>query len=456
MKGKSLQLLIDELNKAERHQVLNSCKRSGDKRHLALYELMKSSYAGKKEFSEYLDKCSKRLYDKKYNAAEQDKIQRRFIDFSVKEIENIKIKNFLSVNLAERNHLLSEIYNHSSPEILFRYVQKSAELSKNSNRSIYAEAIDREIQLRSYTHTKKEITQLRQLLVIKNGLIQKNYHGELSRIYELLSLLEFEDRELTQELGALILHEEEAEALIGLSAGMPEEAEYLVARARFVFYEREKFNAVLQRAKESVRKIKSIPDHKKLNEKVVFIDVLHHFHFGFPAGELAEKAKPLISSSDELHVFYSHFFRLLAQAEKDRMKCDVKEIQKIKFSEQNEFRKDFLLALAAFAKKDHAVAIKKLAGLTYHDNHQLSLWARVMEITIHLEKGNDQLCESLLNRFKRTVISSKTRLFTHNSAVFSLKILQNALRGKKAEKPISGLTCLHTFLLPLDNTRKSN
>jgi len=456
MKGKSLQLLIDELNKAERHQVLNSCKRSGDKRHKVLYELMKSSYSGKREFSELLDKHSGKLYEKKYTSAEQDKIQRRFIDFAVKEIENIKIKNFLGENPAERNHLLSKIYEKNPGEIFQRYVQKSAELSKNKNREIYADAIDRQIVFNSSSHTKKEISGLRNLLIIKNTLIQKNYHGELSRIYELLSLLDFEDKELTEELKPLILHDNEVEMLIGLSAGSPEEIIYLLSKARFQFYETKKFNELIHRAETAVKKLQFHEEYKKLLSKIAIIKSLHGFHFGETASSLAEMTKPLADTEDEIQLFYYHLFRVLVQASKDRLKADPKEVQKLKFSAGNEFRKDFLLALISFSRKDQVVAIKKIQDLSYHDNPQISAWSKILEIKIHLEKGNTMLCESLINRLKRALFSSKNKHFTLNSSHFSLKMLNSALIGKWPEKPGTGITCLHSFLLSLDKTPKSN
>lgn len=403
-----------------------------------------------------LDKNSPKLYDKKYSANEQDKIQRRFIDFAVKEIENIKIKNYLGDFAEERNHLLSKIYERSTREIYLRYVQKSNELSKNKKKEIYGDAIDRLIDLNSSSHTKKEIAELRNLLVIKNALIQKNYHGELSRIYELLSLLDFEDKEISAELSQLILKEDELEMLIGLCAGTPEEIIYLLSNARFQFYDTKKFKELIHRSESTLKKLQFHPENKKLAAKIAIIKSLHAFHFGETPSLLAEMAKPLENSTDEIQLFYFHLFRLLAQANKERLKTDGKEIQKCKFSKENEFRKDFLLALAAFSLKDQSVALKKLQELAYHDNPQISIWAKIMEIKIHHEKGNTMLCESLINRLKRALFSSKNKLFTLNSGGFSLKWLNSEMAGKRHEKGNPGITCLHAFLLSLDKTHKSN
>ena len=96
MKGKKLHSLVKSMSKPERHQLLNSCKRSGDKRHKALYEFLKGNYAEKNQFTQALDRVADFLFMSKENVKEVDQIERdknlrRFIDFAVKEIENMKM-----------------------------------------------------------------------------------------------------------------------------------------------------------------------------------------------------------------------------------------------------------------------------------------------------------------------------------------------------------------------------
>lgn len=452
MKGKSLFLLIDELNKAERHQLLNVCKRSGDKRHAALYQLMKKSNGQKDEFEHLLDLCAKPLYGGKKDEHEKDKIQRRFIDFSLKEIEQVKLKNFLGENQLMRNFLLSRIYtSKGDPAVELRYLERTGEYSEKENdRFMTAYFIDRMMEHTSKTHTKKEMQHLKQLLIQKNALIQKSYHGELARVYDLLSVLTFEDTELTEGMKALVLTDDEVEVLIQLSSGSTEEVEYLLASARFVFYDEKLFSVRIRKVADALKRMKASKDLFKLKNKYTFLLLQHQFHFGESASVILNQAENLKDSENGLELFYYHLIRILAAAEKKKPLPDSKEIQKIKMEEENQFRKDFLLALIYFLQKDFSPALKKLNQLSYVSNFQLSTWSRLMEFAIHLSKANLNLCESLSGRISRHFLSNKGKRFTLNSSKVTFQRLNDELKGKTSTRKSAGseaLCCLQYNIL---------
>ncbi|HCA82186.1 MAG TPA: hypothetical protein DEP18_00245, partial [Flavobacteriales bacterium] len=166
MKGKSLFLLIGELNKAERHQLLNTCKRSGDKRHLVLYQLMKKHTGTKDTFEDVLFSVAKPLFGGEKDEKEKDKTVRRFIDFSLKEIEQIKLRNFLQEDQLLRHFLLSRIYeSKGDASIERRYLERTGELSDQlHDRFMKAYYVDRMVDHTSRTHTKKEMKILQELL----------------------------------------------------------------------------------------------------------------------------------------------------------------------------------------------------------------------------------------------------------------------------------------------------
>jgi hypothetical protein len=451
MKGKSLFLLINELNKAERHQLLNTCKRSGDKRHNSLYQLVKRSTGVKDTFEQLLDQCAKPLYGNHKSEGDQDKIQRRFIDFSIKEIESIKLRNFLAEDQLLRHYLLMRIYEGKGDETIEgRYLEKTGELAiKGQERVFEAIYLDRKIAHTSRTHTKKEIFNLRDLLVQKNQLIQKDYHCELARIYDLLSFLNFEDKESVSSLKELILSDEEVNALVTLASGSPEEVDYLVARARFSFYKQDEFNHLIQPALAAVKKIRNEREKERLVRKIAFVRTLNAFQFGAEPAVLLELSEPLKTSPNGKEVFYFHLFRILDLHHRKKPLPEAREINKLKMEAENEFRTQFLLALIAFLHKDYGQSLRKLNELAYSTNFQLATWSRMMEFRIHMIKGNYSLCDSLGGRITRHFQGNKGKEFTLDSSKLLFTVMNEEMKVKAGKaKPVKlAMTCLHRAIL---------
>jgi len=198
---------------------------------------MKKHTGTKDTFEDVLFSVAKPLFGGEKDEKEKDKTMRRFIDFSLKEIEQIKLRNFLQEDQFLRHFLLSRIYeSKGDASIERRYLERTGELSDQlhdrfnqlHDRFMKAYYVDRMVDHTSRTHTKKEMKILQELLAEKNALIQKNYHAELARIYDLLSVLRFEDKELAEGLKGLVLEDDEVDMLIALSGGSPEEIDYLV------------------------------------------------------------------------------------------------------------------------------------------------------------------------------------------------------------------------------------
>lgn len=451
MKGKSLFQLLNELNKAERHQLLNVCKRSGDKRHSALYQLAKRSNGAKDSFEDLLDQCARPLYGSK-NEKEIDKTQRRFIDFSLKEIEQIKLKNFLGEDLLLRNFLLSRIYEgKGDASIESRYLERTGELAeKAGDRFMTDYFIDRMVDLTSRAYTKKDMQKLRVLLIRKNSLIQKSYHSELARIYELLSVLNLEDTTLMEGLKSLVLKEEEVDVLVSLAAGSSEAAAYLIARSRFAFFDQELFQKSATQAQHAIKKLKDPTEKNNLQKKLDLLRCQHRFHFGAGSEELLDTARLLAETNSGMERFYYHLFRILAAHEKKKPLPDSKEIQKLKMEVENEFRREFLVALLNFLNGDYGPALKRINQLSYVSNFQISAWSRLIEFRIHLNKGNISLCESLSGRINRHFSANKGKAFTLNSGTGLFQQLNDELKGKsrsKGRKQIQAITCLHSAIM---------
>jgi hypothetical protein len=447
MKGKSLYLLIEELNKAERHQLLNACKKTGDKRHGSLYELVKKSGSSKNNFADLLMGCAENLFEGKKDEKEKDKILRRFIDFAVKEIEQIKLRNFLAEENLLRNYLLSMIYKPQE-EIFERYLEKTGELSENRNENISGFFLDNKIELTSRIHNKKELRILRDLLVEKNKRIQKNYHAELSKIYELLSLLYLEDEDLMKELRGLILTNEEAGELIALSSGSAEGVRYMLSKARFSFFDEKSFAVQISEAEKEAKKLRTDSKTSELGEQIRLLRALHFFHFGKQADELVRITKGLESSHDSVVKFYAYLFMILDAAKRKAALPEMKELNKLKMEPENEFRKEFLISLALFLKEDYSGSLKLLNQLSYVSNTEVACWSRLMELRLHIMKENDSLCESLAGRIQRYFQANEGKRFMAPSNKSTFRSLLEMMKGKRVSgDKMRGISALHALII---------
>jgi hypothetical protein len=451
MKGKALFLLVEELNKAERHQLLNTCKRSGDKRHSALYNLMMKHSGSKEGFETLLFSVAKPLFSGEKDEKEKDKTLRRFIDFSIKEIEQVKLKNFLQEDQLLRHFLLSRIYeSKGDSSIEKRYLERTGELSEQLNdRFMKAYYVDRMVDHTSRTHTKKEMKILRELLSEKNNLIQKSYHAELARVYDLLSVIQFEDNDLAQGLSGLVLKDDEVEVLLSLAAGSPEEIDYLIARARFSFFEPKRFQSDVSQAMQSIKKIRDGREKERLNRKIAFLRCQHAFHFGESPAKLQEYARPLEGSANGLELFYFHLFRILDLHSRKKALPEPRELAKLPMEPENYFRIEFLQAFVFFLRGEASACIKLFNQLSYVANFQVSTWSRLMELRIHLNKGNLNLCDSLSGRLLRHFQGNKGKDFTLSSSKELFGRMQDELKvrtPKKAAKTQVSLTALHQVI----------
>ena len=151
MIGQKLFLVLSRLSTAERKFFFLRAKKTEDKRFKQFVFLLGKKGFSTAEFQTSLDIIKKEIATNNSNEKEMQDALRRFIDFCIKEVENLKIELYIKSNFKTRNFILSEIYDHSSSrEIHEDYLNK---LDKFSD--------EKDFWLKNYYVTKMSAIKLR-------------------------------------------------------------------------------------------------------------------------------------------------------------------------------------------------------------------------------------------------------------------------------------------------------
>lgn len=451
MIGKSLLVLLNELTKPERHLLVNICKKSKDKRHYALYILLRNTTAASFDFEKAVYKSCLQLIKSK-KESEKHKTIRRFIDFAVKEIENIKIKNFINYNLSERNYLLGKIFTISNNKQLTEYYFNKA----STFNTVWFAAEKKEQQLQallnnvSVSNNKKSLKALKALVVEKNELTQKIYHSSLSGIYERLSFLAMEDISVVKdkELKELILTENEINQLLKIAVNTVEEFRYRLARLRFLFYNNDFHHVKKAVLKKLMQSTLREDDKKSIQLQIAYLSMLHDFNNGVDACKINFSIN---SNSYEQEKFYYYLINLLSQYEN---KITVSLNTKLKFSNTNKDLQIFLELMENFLNRNFTKCIKPVGVMAYSEHFNIMAWSKLIELKLHLIKENYDYCESLIGRYDRFLKQHESKIFTAQSNKICFKILTNFLKNNKRILPpisqYSSLTCLHRAIININ------
>lgn len=431
MKGKKLHSLVKSLNKPERHQLLNNCKKSGDKRHKALYDFLKGNYAEQTQFDEALDHVedviNKSSDGKKKTENEKDKNLRRFIDFAVKEIENLKMINLLKENHLLRNYLMSSIFTHSpSTDLFLEYTKKTLSESKKA-KDLYltSKALEMEIQAKYLSQTDKNLHRVSEAAAERIQVINDLYHNSLSSSYNVLSSCALDDKKAMSDLENFI-DEYEIDHIIGLGGNRSEVIEYKIAEMRMFFENPEKFRELNSEAEQMLSEFHLIEKNRlSFQRRLNYLQGLFVFNQGENLEEYIEIEERLLKLNHQLKypdsfAFFYYLLGLSVKKEYDKFDNAIKQYESLFIRKETAYMFDFLEAYRVLESGDVSGAIKRLNPLSYTNNYYIASWSRLLEIKAHFMKGNMKFCENLIQRMVRFEVKNPTRVFTKKSNAFIL------------------------------------
>lgn len=144
MIGQKLYFLLADLTTSERKYLFVKGKKSEDKRYASFITLLGKKRGSTADFQDALHKVKNQIAPGKSGDKEKSDTIRRFIDFCIKEIENLKIELYSQSNGKLRNYILAEVYDTS----------KTREVNEDYLKKLNKQTDDKDFWLKNYYITK--------------------------------------------------------------------------------------------------------------------------------------------------------------------------------------------------------------------------------------------------------------------------------------------------------------
>jgi hypothetical protein len=433
MIGQKLFLVLSRLSTAERKFFFLRAKKTEDKRFKQFVFLLGKKGFSTAEFQTSLDIIKKEIATNNSNEKEMQDALRRFIDFCIKEVENLKIELYIKSNFKTRNFILSEIYDHSSSrEIHEDYLNK---LDKFSD--------EKDFWLKNYYVTKMSAIKLRSqklsdledwksLLIKQKKLVQENYQHEIASVYDKISASFIDDKRSIDLLEGELKTEDDLLLQIALAKNDLVKASLYLTLARFFFKNEAKFKEYTNSSLKLLAN-QSEKEAQIIKRKLHFASFLQSFHFNHSYSETLNHIKQVLEINkkfdleDDKSVFYLFFLQLLKTDHSGEINVFETGYDAYFSHESTLYLKEFLQAFEFFSTNNYKSAKRLLTNLSYIDNPYLASWARLIEIVTNYKQGNTDFAETLLKSELKRMDSNKNRIFSMNSNLRLLKELSDRL-----------------------------
>jgi hypothetical protein len=423
MIGKKLLALLVDLTVSERRVLLNDSKKSQDKRHEAFIVLLTSKTNEKEKFISVLNKIGVDLTDPALPESEQNLKKRRFVDFAIKQVEEMKISSYLKNDLKLRNLVLSNVYDRKGTRgVMEGYLAQLGEIStQQKDLDLKNYFLSKSIELTPQSQTVKSVDSWRRLLSERLELIESRYKADKADLFDLVSISYLDNGTDFQELV-------EAYELSGDAGNLGKELEalnevsYKIADARINFTDTDRSVGSLEEADELVEAIEG-NDRKKLElkRKITYVKFLSAFHHGADTEaliQLIDKVLALDRTLDKEDLKVLLYRSALSAI--DGEEHETLEELKGKVNDDSQYMVDFVEALHLLAVGEDKAAKRLFQEVSYAGNPYVASWARVADVVVNAKQGNDDLVRSLLQRANRQLENHSSRVYSLNSSAIVL------------------------------------
>lgn len=368
--------------------------------------------------------------------AEQDKKQRRWIDFACKEIENQFINNHIAES-SKRNFELANIFDKRNNEDLTNYYNKLSLHSAQADNDAPSLINGYDMQLRwlGRNQTKKNIGAIGSLLLKRKEVTDQSYHEAMAYFYTVSSALYIDNpndaayREIApskHQFSELRHSAKEGHSYIL----------YLLAEVRFNFYNRKIFEKQLKEAFGALEDSHiDLKTKNFLERNCLYIKITGGLYYNFDMQSMIADAEKMFEIMLSYKIYDSigyflYLFLLLVDKKPEQYDRLVKKYNTMFYSLEN---KDYFLFLESFRlyqgrKSEQAIA--NLLHTSYSNSLYVAAWSRLLEIKIHSEDRDHRLVKVIIDRAKRFLkIHEGNRLIYEPMMSFLSKI-----EDKKAQK----------------------
>jgi len=441
MKGKKLNDLLNTLSKSNRHSIINKCKSSEDKRYKELYQLMVNYNRNNlSKLDVLLNEIGTRLIEN--NKDNQDKVTRRFIDFAINLLEDVLLQESLNSNYPLRSSMLANIFkNKNEIELQNTYLRKiyNYKLEKLDN-NIQEQYYEDSIINSSRSGKNNDMDKWWGLIDEKYMLSNRIYLEKITNIYELASTSFLVDKKYGTGLLSKMMNHKHINLLLNVVDDSVQALEIKMAEARFNFENYSKVYELLGEINNDVKQLNfsSEKDEDDILRKVYFLNFLVDFNYKSTLDEIIGSNKQMLALSqkyqrpDSLNKFYNLLIRLFDN-NNIHFDAEIESIKKDFVLHNDEYLLDFIQLYHSFINKDYKKSLRLVNGLSYAPNQYIRMWSKQLEILIHYNKGNTDLCEALLDRaFKQMKVMQTSPFTLSSSAMFMIKL--HELLGQKHPK----------------------
>lgn len=456
MLGQKLYNLILELNTSERKLLFYKAKRSDDKRHKQFVVLLGSKQQSAADFQYNLSLIKTQLSSKSHSEKEKNDFLRRFIDFCIKEIEDLKIEHYAKSNPEIRHYILSSAYNKINTKAIYQdYLTKLGTNTNDGNdywlRSYF---LTKMANIKLLNQTEDDFHDWRQLVSQQINLLQDFYQKELSSVYEKIASSYVDDKNSLSYFNAAYLKEDYIVKQMELAKSPKVKATFYLALSRFNIDDEVKYPMY---SSEAIRLIKNIPDLEAdfIRRKVFFASFLHTFHFSHSYAIIKNLLTKILvlnekNNSAEPKIYFYLFLLQIINDDKDGDVNVYKEKNVRKyFSEEGAlYFYHFLEALEYFKSQDYKNAKRIISNLSFVNNPYIASWSRCLEIVINYNQRNFDLTENLLKKEIKRLSTQTNRFFTINSSII-LIVKMGQLLGIKTPKLFQDFYIKTTKLSPI-------
>jgi hypothetical protein len=436
MIGQKLFLVLSRLSTAERKIFFLRAKKTEDKRFKQFVFLLGKKGFSTAEFQTSLDIIKKEIATNNSNEKEMQDALRRFIDFCIKEVENLKIELYIKSNFKTRNFILSEIYDHSSSrEIHEDYLNKLDKFSDEKDFWLKNYYITKMSTIKLRSQKLSDLEDWKSLLIKQKKLVQENYQHEIASVYDKISASYIDDKRSIDLLEGELKTEDDLLLQIALAKNDLVKASLYLTLARFFFKNEAKFK---EYTNSSLKLLANQSEKEALiiKRKLHFASFLQSFHFNHSYSETLNHIKQVLEINkkfdleDDKSVFYLFFLQLLKTDHSGEINVFETGYDAYFSHESTLYLKEFLQAFEFFSTNNYKSAKRLLTNLSYIDNPYLASWARLIEIVTNYKQGNTDFAETLLKSELKRMDSNKNRIFSMNSNLRLLKELSDRLLAK--------------------------
>ena len=436
MLGSKLFNLLKDLSTADRKLLFYKEKKTEDKRFKQFIYLLKSNLNTADDFNKSLMQIKNTFYSGQSEKIKNDHI-RRLIDFCIKQIEDLKIEQFIKDNSSIRNYILTKVYNKTQTRTSYQdYLSKLYNSAKDSNEFwIMNYYINKMANLKLLSQTDDDFKEWRNLLSSQINLIQEFYHEEIGNVYSKIGSSYVDDRTTLNQFKSQFLNQDYILKQIEIIPNLKVKANLYLTLARFNFEDEVKY-ALYSTA--AIRIIKNVNDSDSdlIRRKIFFASFLHAFHFNHSYSVLKKLLLKIISFNKKAQFEEPkiYFYLFLIQIVKNDKEGDLNyyNINAKKYFIEEEFTYfyNFLEALQFYKSNDYKSTKRVLNKLSLVKNPYIVSWSNCLEIITNYKQGNVDLTERLITKEFKKLASNSNRIFTINSSIVVTVKIANLINLK--------------------------